>query len=111
MITVINFSHALNEKAKQMIVDNFGCGDAVIHQVSVQLYMKDALAPQLAAIEKEALTLVGGNHANVDCIIPPGHPVASSYLSRKFLTANIIAMVAEGTPTQFFPSRELIRPR
>lgn len=117
MITVINFSHPLNEKAEKMIRDEYGNGDAIIHKIDVQLNMTEDLPSQLRSIEAEALALVGGILAdpeidlrpNVDCIIPPGHPVAASYIARRFPTANIIVMASQGTPTQYFPVA-LVRP-
>lgn len=112
MIVVVNFSHPLNDQAKEIITERFGAGDAVIHEISVQLDMEQPLQPQLRALADQALALpqVHGNHWNVDCIIPPGHPVAAAYIARRFPGANIVAMNRFGVLNIYLPLDELIRP-
>lgn len=113
MIVVINFSHPLNTEAERIIREQYGAGDAVLYRIEVQLDMDQPVEPQLYRIATDTLSLpeVHGNAANVDCIIPPGHSLAASYLARWFPTANLIVMRRqEGPVVQFLPS-ELIRRR
>lgn len=112
MITVINFSHPLSDEAREFISRKYGWGDAVFHDVRVQIERSEPILPQVEQIAANAIGLAQGNAYNVDCIILPGLAEVAVLIVELFGHANIIRMsqVPNTLPPRFMPI-ELIHSR
>ena len=117
MITVINFSHPLSDAAREKLPEVVGAqpDDIIVHHIPVHIQDMANVRQEVQDLLAQAVFAAGGNHHNVDCIIPPGHGLVSAAMVATMAKTwrylpNLIVMASEkGALTPKFLPVGLVR--